>query len=232
MKALDVLGLDHVAQKIYDLIGSGGSANYIIEEGTSGIWTYRKWASGIMEAWGNTSASVAMTNPIQNTYYGNTSISISGLGFTTLQSVHVTGQASGSYFGTKLESYNTSQITVSSRSSASYTNTINFSFEIKGLWRAFTPSVSRAVYNLGDLKVGSLEVPATISANATTWVTATIPDGRTLVCPAGYYYYGDNNVNCTVYAFRQINDTQIQFAIRNWASAQAPLTLAVSYIYV
>ena len=27
-------------------------ADYIIEQGTSGIWTYRKWASGIAECWG------------------------------------------------------------------------------------------------------------------------------------------------------------------------------------
>lgn len=27
-------------------------ADYIVEEGTSGIWTYRKWNSGIAECWG------------------------------------------------------------------------------------------------------------------------------------------------------------------------------------
>ena len=26
--------------------------DYIVEQGTSGIWTYRKWASGIAECWG------------------------------------------------------------------------------------------------------------------------------------------------------------------------------------
>lgn len=29
-------------------------ADYVVETGTSGIWTYRKWASGIAECWGNT----------------------------------------------------------------------------------------------------------------------------------------------------------------------------------
>lgn len=28
------------------------SVDYIIEEGTDGIWTYRKWDSGIAECWG------------------------------------------------------------------------------------------------------------------------------------------------------------------------------------
>lgn len=28
-------------------------ADYVVERGTSGIWTYRKWNSGIAECWGN-----------------------------------------------------------------------------------------------------------------------------------------------------------------------------------
>lgn len=28
-------------------------SDYIVEQGTSGIWTYRKWKSGIAECWGN-----------------------------------------------------------------------------------------------------------------------------------------------------------------------------------
>lgn len=39
-----------------ELIRVGGSgtapvADYIVEQGTSGIWTYRKWNSGIAECW-------------------------------------------------------------------------------------------------------------------------------------------------------------------------------------
>lgn len=32
-------------------------ADFIVEQGTSGIWTYRKWNSGIAECWGTTSKS-------------------------------------------------------------------------------------------------------------------------------------------------------------------------------
>ena len=40
-----------------ELIRVGGSgilpvADYIVAQGTSGIWTYRKWSSGILEYWG------------------------------------------------------------------------------------------------------------------------------------------------------------------------------------
>ena len=39
------------------VLGSGNiqvpsSVDYIVEQGTSGIWTYRKWNSGIAECWG------------------------------------------------------------------------------------------------------------------------------------------------------------------------------------
>lgn len=47
------------------LLGSGdialpSPADYIVEQGTSGIWTYRKWNSGIAECWGTT-AEAALT---------------------------------------------------------------------------------------------------------------------------------------------------------------------------
>ena len=39
------------------------SVDYIVEQGTSGIWTYRKWNSGIAECWGQKvwSSKVAIT---------------------------------------------------------------------------------------------------------------------------------------------------------------------------
>lgn len=42
----------------------GGKADYIVEQGTSGIWTYRKWNSGIAECWGRITISglTATTN--------------------------------------------------------------------------------------------------------------------------------------------------------------------------
>lgn len=37
-------------------------ADYVVEQGTSGIWAYRKWNSGIAECWGRTSISGSTTN--------------------------------------------------------------------------------------------------------------------------------------------------------------------------
>ena len=41
--------------------------DYIVEEGTSSIWTYRKWNSGIAECWGTYSKSInANTTDLAN----------------------------------------------------------------------------------------------------------------------------------------------------------------------
>lgn len=35
--------------------------DFVVEEGTSGIWTYRKWNSGIAECWGTKTENKALT---------------------------------------------------------------------------------------------------------------------------------------------------------------------------
>ena len=53
--------------------GSGGAAgaDYITAQGTTGAWTWRKWASGIAEMWGIFSAdTLAVDNAWHNVYYG------------------------------------------------------------------------------------------------------------------------------------------------------------------
>lgn len=52
--------------------GSGGAAgaDYITAQGTTGVWTWRKWASGIAEMWGIFSAdTLAVDNAWHNVYY-------------------------------------------------------------------------------------------------------------------------------------------------------------------
>lgn len=40
---------------------ASATADYVVEQGTSGMWTYRKWNSGVMECWGTYSATIAVT---------------------------------------------------------------------------------------------------------------------------------------------------------------------------
>lgn len=37
------------------------SVDYIVEQGTDGAWTYRKWASGIAECWGTVTETLSIT---------------------------------------------------------------------------------------------------------------------------------------------------------------------------
>ena len=52
-----------------------GAVDYIVEEGISGIWTYRKWNSGIAECWGKKIVSVTTSSSWAG-YYTNTIDSI------------------------------------------------------------------------------------------------------------------------------------------------------------
>lgn len=57
---------------------SGVCADYVVESGKSGIWTYRKWNSGIAECWGIYSASgVNLTASHYSGFYYSASISVS-----------------------------------------------------------------------------------------------------------------------------------------------------------
>lgn len=47
---------------------SSNIGDYVIETGTSGIWTYRKWSSGIAECWGLTDKTVA-ANSVDTSLY-------------------------------------------------------------------------------------------------------------------------------------------------------------------
>lgn len=51
--------------------------DYIVEQGTSGIWTYRKWNSGVAECWGRGSFTINSKGTVWNQtvyYFGLTTI--------------------------------------------------------------------------------------------------------------------------------------------------------------
>ena len=55
-------------------ISTSNATDYIVEQGTSGIWTYRKWNSGVAECWGRYApGSMASTAKWGNIYYGTIS---------------------------------------------------------------------------------------------------------------------------------------------------------------
>lgn len=52
-----------------------GATDYIVEQGTSGIWTYRKWNSGIAECWGSVYAQKDCTSAWGSVYDSGTATS-------------------------------------------------------------------------------------------------------------------------------------------------------------
>lgn len=58
--------LDTAQQTVTGGIVPVDMADYIVEQGTSGIWTYRKWASGVAECWG----VYTISNAVCNTAWG------------------------------------------------------------------------------------------------------------------------------------------------------------------
>lgn len=117
-------------------LGNDSLADYVVEQGTSGIWTYRKWNSGVAEAWGNTLDSFSMTNALPNSlYYGKKTFTISSLPFISISSINVTGNCAAYYVTTKIETYSTTSIELTAMSTASRTDNIRHNINIIGKWK-------------------------------------------------------------------------------------------------
>ena len=67
----EALGIDNG-----DRGGGNGATAVVVEQGTSGIWTYRKWSDGTAECWGKqsrpTATFMAWTNNMWFSYVGST----------------------------------------------------------------------------------------------------------------------------------------------------------------
>lgn len=70
-------------------------ADKIVEEGTSGIWRYRKWESGLAECWGNSSQTIDIDNmwdAAGNLVYGTGEPVLYPFTFTEVPSCMITQQ--------------------------------------------------------------------------------------------------------------------------------------------
>lgn len=116
--------------------------DFIVEQNTSGIWTYRKWNSGIAELWGTTAtANYNITTQYGGIYYTTVPISVLTGIFTSINSVSVNRANGGqgtiwcSPYGTYSNIMNgTLNMYVSNGTSYS-SAPLSFSIEIKGRWK-------------------------------------------------------------------------------------------------
>lgn len=110
---LDVVGDDEVVKQTFSVISKTNPrvyervytnedetwsswtclcGDFVIEQGVSGIWTYRKWNSGVAECWLRDSYSAVMQNATGNMYYGNSFSIPMPITFTKVPTVSIHGQ--------------------------------------------------------------------------------------------------------------------------------------------
>ena len=56
-------------------VGTSAVADYVVEQGTSGIWMYRKWNSGLSECFGGLNVSPSSPNSEGSLYYKSVQVS-------------------------------------------------------------------------------------------------------------------------------------------------------------
>lgn len=61
------------------------TADYVVEQGTSGIWTYRKWNSGIAECWGKSSGTFNITTTWGSLYISSGQYAYANYPFTFIE---------------------------------------------------------------------------------------------------------------------------------------------------
>ena len=114
-------------------------ADYIVERGTSGIWTYRKLASGDAECWGTTS-KVANINIAQGNIYTSQELTeaFPSTLFTDIKAVEVSKGSYDSNTGIFGSAWNLDAHVVRAtvfRGNSSTNNTVNLSFHLLGKWK-------------------------------------------------------------------------------------------------
>ena len=120
-----------------DIGGNDGTAvDLVVEQGTSGMWTYRKWSSGIAECWATTPAvSHAMTNQSGNGYYcAKTYQFPSGL-FTQVNNVQANRDSGMGLVFISIYGITTSGLSCYVSCTLNTTQTFSISFYAIGQWK-------------------------------------------------------------------------------------------------
>lgn len=113
---------------------------FVVESGTTDIWTYRKWSDGTAECWGIKGvANVAISTAYGYAYYSgeiNTSFP-SGL-FTTTPSVNVTSAdvaGYGTWFNVTTNGTSKTKVRGLMYATTSITTPVNLALHAIGKWK-------------------------------------------------------------------------------------------------
>lgn len=113
----------------------GNPVSVIEEEGTSGIWYYRKWSSGLAECWGQPSKSVASSGTFlgANTYSTNFALP-SGL-FVSVDSANANPRLGSNYAIPAYIKTTPTSVGVDALSNDSGTNDFSANIFVRGRWK-------------------------------------------------------------------------------------------------
>lgn len=114
------------------------SVDYIVEEGSDGIWTYRKWNSGIAECWCYiTGASTSLSTSYGAMYYGAQKTQAFPTGLFNDFPKFVNAQVYDNGNGTQasLSTWNKDSMSWYPYGLHNTTITIGYTLEAKGRWK-------------------------------------------------------------------------------------------------
>lgn len=116
------------------------SEDYIVEEGTSGIWTYRKWSSGISECWGKHSATLShYASVMGGNAYTTGEIALPNAVFNSAPIISYSARVGGNIAltGTISGTFTASAITLYALSNASGSRYTEWLVNAEGLWKTY-----------------------------------------------------------------------------------------------
>lgn len=134
---IDASNASHINMVADSIQMNGNSiADFVTSQGISGIWTYRKWASGIAECWGMTAAkSYAITQQSGYGYWVAEGYSLpSGL-FTSISNVQANRSAGQGLVFISVYSATVTSIQCYVSCTTSITQTFSIHFDVKGRWK-------------------------------------------------------------------------------------------------
>lgn len=112
--------------------------DYVIEEGTSGIWTYRKWASGLLECWGVDARTRQLNTGYGSSFYTTGSVALPTNFFKSITHVQISRAGSDSGMGVVYVStygVSTSAVSFFIGNAISFSGNIAISLTVKGRWK-------------------------------------------------------------------------------------------------
>lgn len=126
------------ASTSYIILDTGNIGDYVVEQGTSGNWTYRKWNSGIAECW----AYITFVPTVLSGGWNIVDVTLPFDFASTAYRVQITKARAGRYIGTVADcngpqnvAHSNSYFTISYTYTYATAYTVGFNFRVDGTWK-------------------------------------------------------------------------------------------------